>query len=51
MTIDELVAMYDALTREHVKAWTSPLAAWKLPCPPLNLILFDQGTPVAIRHS
>lgn len=51
MTIDELVAMYDALTREHVKAWTSPLAAWKLRCPPLNLILFDQGTPVAIRHS
>jgi len=37
MTIDELVATYDALTREHVKAWTSPLAAWKLRCPPLNV--------------
>jgi hypothetical protein len=52
MTIDELLEIYDGLTREQVKA-VLEFAAHTLEAPaalPLMLILFDQGTPVAIRH-
>ncbi len=53
LTINEVTALYDGLTREQVKA-VLEFTAQSLGTPlPLSLmrILFDQGTPVAIRNA